>query len=140
MKLSLLLISILLFTSCNKKDWQELVLVLPEGFPEITYKRSDLGSGYVGSEQKRKLILSNQIEIDLPIQMSARSSVNVYSIGDSLLYFQEEPTGFTVNVESSEVQKIRLDSVSSKVLVGEIVSPNIEDLEFIQVTKIINNQ
>lgn len=140
MKLSLLLISILLFTSCNKEDWQELDLVLPEGFPEITYKRSDLGSGYVGSEQKRKLVIGNKTEIELPVQMSARTSVNVYSIGDSLLYFQDESTGFRVNLESSEVQEIQLDLDFSKVFVGEIVSPNIEDLEFIQVTKIINNQ
>ena len=140
MKLSLLLISILLFTSCSEREWQKLDLVLPEGFPEITYKRTDLSSGYVGSEQKRKLILSDQIEIDLPVQMSARNSVNVYSISDSLLYFQDESTGFTVNLESSEVQEIRLDSDLSKVFVGEIVSPNIEDLEFIPITKIINNQ
>jgi len=140
LKLSLLLISILLFTSCSEREWQKLDLVLPEGFPEITYKRTDLSSGYVGSEQKRKLILSDQIEIDLPVQMSARNSVNVYSISDSLLYFQDESTGFTVNLESSEVQEIRLDSDLSKVFVGEIVSPNIEDLEFIPITKIINNQ
>ncbi|MBO6652359.1 MAG: hypothetical protein JJ927_15170, partial [Balneola sp.] len=116
MKIKLLLISAFLITSCsssNKNDWQELKLALPQGFPEITYSRTDLSSGYVGSEQKRRLIIDDKTVIEFPVQMSAYGSIKVYSINDSLLYFQEESTGFNVNLKSLEVLELDLRSDST---------------------------
>lgn len=143
MKIRLFIIFALVISSCssaNNNEWHEIKLILPDEFPTVEYLRKDLNSTYVGSEQKRHLIIADSTAIDLPVQMSAKGSVEVYLIADSLLYFQDEGIQFSVNLKSFEVKEKNVESDSSKILLGKIESPNLYDLEFTQVTKPIDNQ
>ena len=108
---------------------------MPSDTPPVVYERKPFSyMVFVGTEQKRRLRINGQGEVELPVQMGGREPVNVYLARDSSgtrLYFDEGGYGTVVDLQALSVTERGGTADTMGRFVGSLQSPEITDLHFV---------
>ena len=132
LKLLFPVVAALALSGCG---WSSVEIPMPSDTPPVVYERKPFSyMVFVGTEQKRRLRINGQGEVELPVQMGGREPVNVYLARDSSgarLYFDEGAHGTIVDLEVLNVSERVGTADTMGRFIGSLQSPEITDLHFV---------